>query len=74
MGLTTLPAFKPNQLEAEVMWLNSNSIASLPTGIKQLVKLRALRLDDNQLQLMPAFLASCNGLQVRKWWRVTCDM
>jgi leucine-rich repeat protein SHOC2 len=63
MGLTTLPAFKPNQLEAQVMWINNNNIVSLPVAVKQLSNLQTLRLDDNQLQTIPGFLASCLHLE-----------
>jgi Leucine-rich repeat (LRR) protein len=64
MSLATLPNFKPNQLEAQILWINDNNIASLPAGIKQLSKLRTLRLDDNQIQIIPSLLASCRQLEI----------
>lgn len=63
MALTSLPVFKSNQLEAQVMWINNNKIVALPTSIKMLSNLRTLRLDDNQIQIIPGFLASCRWLE-----------
>jgi Leucine-rich repeat (LRR) protein len=58
-----LPSFQQNQLDAQILWINDNKIASLPAGIKQLSNLRTLRLDDNEIQIIPSFLASCTRME-----------
>jgi hypothetical protein len=64
MALSTLPNFKPNQLEAQVLWINDNKIASLPSSIRQLSKLQTLRIDDNQIQIIPGFISACSQIEI----------